>query len=827
MQHKTILSKDGYLLTKKLFSPTEINNIRNELTVEPMKFGVSYGKKKEDENLAFKVFRETEDYLIIPKYFGLQKFGKPDENKELKGEPINVTFKGSLREEQTKITDVVLPYMEKNDGGLICLGCGGGKCLGKDTEVLMYNGTIKLVQDIQVGDVLMGDDSTPRNVLTIARGREMMYKVNGSKGNGYIVNESHILSFKYGMTKGKIIKGNLIDMSVKDYLKLPPSYHGKASPLRGYRVPVTFPEKELEIDPYLFGYWLGDGHSYSTQISTQDATVIKYIVDCFKTKHKSLYLKYTSNYDYRINSLNNNNIFTDFLRKYNIFKNKHIPLHYKCNSRKNQLALLAGIIDSDGYNHNNCFEIVQKNEKLLDDIIYLARSLGFSAFKSKRNKTCTNAPGGPKTGVYYSTMIFGFGVEEVPVTCLRKKAHPRQQIKDNLNYLIKLEKLKEDDYYGFEIDGNRRFLLGDFTVTHNTVLSLFISGYFKVKTLIIVHKGFLLNQWKERIEQFTDAKVGIIQRDVMDVDGKDIVIGMIQSIAKEKYDPDIFRDFGLVIFDEAHHAPSKYFSRALPLIAAKKTLALSATPKRSDKLDKVLYWYFGPIMFKNELEENTTVLTKIYKYKIVHDKFVEKKMRGGMDVNRPGTITNIVTIGRRNKFIIDIVEEILLEEHRKVIVLSERKEHLELLKKRLDEREIATSGFYVGGMKQSKLDESANCQVIFGTFQMASEGLDIKGLNTLVMALPRREIEQTIGRITRDPNSPVRPLVIDITDDLESFVRQSYVRRKYYRTNGFQIKYYEVDENEIVFEEDITTTHVPEEKKSFGKIKAEDVDFID
>ena len=487
MQHKTILSKDGYLLTKKLFSPTEINNIRNELTVEPMKFGVSYGKKKEDENLAFKVFRETEDYLIIPKYFGLQKFGKPDENKELKGEPINVTFKGSLREEQTKITDVVLPYMEKNDGGLICLSCGAGK----------------------------------------------------------------------------------------------------------------------------------------------------------------------------------------------------------------------------------------------------------------------------------------------------------------------------------------------------TVLSLFISGYFKVKTLIIVHKGFLLNQWKERIEQFTDAKVGIIQRDVMDVDGKDIVIGMIQSIAKEKYDPDIFRDFGLVIFDEAHHAPSKYFSRALPLIAAKKTLALSATPKRSDKLDKVLYWYFGPIMFKNELEENTTVLTKIYKYKIVHDKFVEKKMRGGMDVNRPGTITNIVTIGRRNKFIIDIVEEILLEEHRKVIVLSERKEHLELLKKRLDEREIATSGFYVGGMKQSKLDESANCQVIFGTFQMASEGLDIKGLNTLVMALPRREIEQTIGRITRDPNSPVRPLVIDITDDLESFVRQSYVRRKYYRTNGFQIKYYEVDENEIVFEEDITTTHVPEEKKSFGKIKAEDVDFID
>jgi superfamily II DNA or RNA helicase len=108
---------------------------------------------------------------------------------------------------------------------------------------------------------------------------------------------------------------------------------------------------------------------------------------------------------------------------------------------------------------------------------------------------------------------------------------------------------------------------------------------------------------------------------------------MIQSIAKEKYDVDIFRDFGLVIFDEAHHAPSKYFSRALPLIACKKTLALSATPKRSDKLEKVLYWYLGPIIFKNEQEENTTVLAKIYKYKIEHEKFVEKKIIYSGEVN--------------------------------------------------------------------------------------------------------------------------------------------------------------------------------------------------
>ena len=113
------------------------------------------------------------------------------------------------------------------------------------------------------------------------------------------------------------------------------------------------------------------------------------------------------------------------------------------------------------------------------------------------------------------------------------------------------------------------------------------------------------------MKEFTDAKVGIIQQDVIDTDGKDIVIGMLQSISKDKYSSDIFKDFGLVIFDEAHHAPSQYFSKALPIIACKKTLALSATPNRADKLEKILFWYFGDIMYKAPAEAiNNLVVTK-------------------------------------------------------------------------------------------------------------------------------------------------------------------------------------------------------------------------
>ena len=357
-----------------------------------------------------------------------------------------------------------------------------------------------------------------------------------------------------------------------------------------------------------------------------------------------------------------------------------------------------------------------------------------------------------------------------------------------------------------------------------TVLSLYLASLFKVKTLVIVHKTFLLNQWKERAEQFTNAAIGIIQQNKIDIEGKDIVIGMLQSIAKDKYDPEIFRDFGMVIFDEAHHAPSQYFSKALPLIASKITIGLSATPKRADRLEKILYWYFGDIMYKSIIEENNKVLVNIVNYNIEHEKFREFKLRTG-DINRAKTINKITTIGRRNKFIIDIMEEVLLEPNRKILILSDRIEQLELLKKRIDEREIASTGFYIGGMKQKNLNIAAEAQVIFASYGMASEGLDIPDLNTLFMVTPRKEVEQAIGRITRklDPNT--RPIIYDFTDQLPSFVRQGYNRRKLYRKMGFELKIIEVKNNEIIREIEIDDSN--DISKPLVKVDNEHCEFID
>lgn len=335
-----------------------------------------------------------------------------------------------------------------------------------------------------------------------------------------------------------------------------------------------------------------------------------------------------------------------------------------------------------------------------------------------------------------------------------------------------------------------------------TVLSLYLACQFKVKTLVIVHKTFLLNQWKERAEQFTNANIGIIQQNKVEIDGKDIVIGMLQSIAKDKYDTNIFRDFGMVIFDEAHHAPSQYFSKALPLIASKITIGLSATPKRADRLEKILYWYFGDIMYKTEVEENSKVLVNIVNYGITHDKFREFKLRTG-DVNRAKTINKITTIGRRNKFIIDTMEEVLQEDSRKILVLSDRIEHLNLLKKRIEERRIASSDFYIGGMKQKALKIAETAQVIFASYGMASEALDIPDLNTLFMVTSRREVEQAVGRVIRKIVPHIRPMIYDFTDQLPSFVKQGYHRRKLYKKLGFEMRIIEVKENEIIREIDL------------------------
>jgi superfamily II DNA or RNA helicase len=784
----TYIGQKGYTLFKKELSEEQQNFIKTELTAKPYTPGApGLGGPSN----TFPVYRESSQKFYIPRYFGEAHFGLAKENRIPEGVDIDIKFAGELRDNQKPVVKTYLDQVQKNGntgGGLLELPCAYGKCLGIDTEILMYDGTIKKVQDVIKDDLLMGDDSTPRKVLSLARGKEQMYKVETQKGEGYIVNESHILSLKCATNHSKVLqKGAVLDISVLDYLNLPKSFHGRGGVLYGYRVPIEFPNLPLPFDPYMMGYWLGDGKSRGTKISCQDSTVLHYFAH--NLKRYKLSLIYASQYDYSIcgNHMVGNNVMLNTLRDLDLIKNKHIPLVYKCNSRENRLKLLAGLIDSDGHLiKNGGFEFTQKNEKLIDDVIYLVRSLGFSCDKRVK-KTSWTYKGEKKYGTVFRISINGKGIEEIPTIVPRKKSLPRRQIKDVLNYRIKLQKLEIDDYYGFEIDGNRRFVLGDFTVTHNTVLSLDIISQLKKKTLIIVHKEFLLNQWIERIQQFLpSARVGRIQGQIVDIEDKDIVIGMLQSLSMKDYHESTFHSFGLTIIDEVHHISSQVFSCALFKIVTKYTLGLSATMNRKDGTTKVFKMFLGEVVFKGKRDEEHAVVVRAIEY-ISNDedfKKVATDFRGNVQYST--MISKLCTFNHRSEFILRVIGDMLKENPaQQIMILAHNRNLLTYFHDAIKTRNITSVGYYVGGMKEAALKESESKKVIVASYAMAAEGLDIKTLTTLIMATPKTDIEQSVGRILRERHGS--PVVVDIIDEHQPFKNQWNKRKIFYKKQNYKI----------------------------------------
>lgn len=393
---------------------------------------------------------------------------------------------------------------------------GTGKCHTFDTPILMYDGSVKMVQDIVVGDKVMGDDSSCRNVLSLGRGEDDLYDIVHSNGEKYGVNSAHIMCLKQsGMNFIKNIKTKsgetrykvcyfdkndykqhskrfsdqteaeryLHDMKLEhDYVEIPvktlltlPKYIRVN--LKGYKRGVEFSSKSVPFDPYIIGAWLGDGTSSKSEITNQDATILHYLKT--ELKKYNLNLVHRDKYTYGISydmhehdTRNNKNKFLQVLKDFNLINNKHIPDVYKLNDRQTRLELLAGIIDTDGSycDDSKGYDIIQKNKVLADDILFMARSLGFSANMTQCEKSCMYK-GEKKTGTYYRMHLSGDNLSSIPVKCPRKMAKTERMInKDSMVMGITIEPRGWGKYYGFELDKNHKYLLGDFTITHNTSL---------------------------------------------------------------------------------------------------------------------------------------------------------------------------------------------------------------------------------------------------------------------------------------------------------------------------------------------------------------------
>jgi thymidine kinase len=347
-----------------------------------------------------------------------------------------------------------------------------GKCLKKGTDVIMCDGHTKKVEEVKVGDQLMGDDSTPRTVLSTTQGVGSLYKVTPSFGDPYVVNDQHILSLKCSYTlhrRGnqsmKYIKGKILDIPVQEAINESKSFK---SYYKGFRVGVDFPVQMVPLDPYILGVWLGDGTSSYAQITTTDPEILAEWTRCAEFHGLTVNPHGKYGYHAKCGKLDGNNPLLHILTDLGIRNNKHIPHIYMANSRENRLQLLAGLLDTDGYwdNKRHAYEISQKNELLANQIVFLARSLGMVSYVHATDKSCLYK-GERRTGIYHRIHISGSCLHEIPCRLEYKRAlfHTNR---NDLLVGITIQPDGEGDYCGFTLDGNGRFLLGDFTVTHNS-----------------------------------------------------------------------------------------------------------------------------------------------------------------------------------------------------------------------------------------------------------------------------------------------------------------------------------------------------------------------
>lgn len=342
----------------------------------------------------------------------------------------------------------------------------GHGCFGKDTPIMLYNGEVKAVQDIVVGDILMGDDSEKRRVLSTTKGRENLYKFTFNDGASYIFNESHILVLIASRSYGKQKKGDITEISVREWLKW--SDRKKRTNIFFKREVLKFENEKskLLIEPYILGIWLGGSTSAKAELTLNINDYTQILKD--EQDYKITELKGRNCVNVKLNKE-----FKDKLRALNLLQNKHIPKDYLFSTYENRLKILSGLIEGHLEKIKNTFqiEIIQKNENIANGILFLARSVGIWANLKKIYKSCNG-----KKGQYYRITL-SQNAEKLPLKCDKhKKDLSFNRQRTELNCGIKsVESLGVGDYYGFTIDKNHRFLSGDFYVLRNTGKSTALS----------------------------------------------------------------------------------------------------------------------------------------------------------------------------------------------------------------------------------------------------------------------------------------------------------------------------------------------------------------
>ena len=460
-------------------------------------------------------------------------------------------------------------------------------------RVLMADGATSAVEDVVEGDLLMGPDGSPRRVLRLCRGEAEMYEIRPNKGEPWVVNADHVLTLietrasragKHPSERG----GNVRDVTVREWLgwsKWRKHTH------KLFRSGVDFPARnEPVLDPYMLGIILGDGSlsvPYRISIATVDPEIAE-AIQVFARQHglgvrrdgRNLIQYHLTSGSKSAGRRGGNNPVITELRRLDLLPvacdQRFVPDDYRLGSRSVRLEVLAGLIDSDGALSNGGYDYGTKSQRLAADVAFIARSLGLAAYVAKR-------PCG-----HYRVSISG-DCSMVPVRVPRKVAKPRSARKDSLRTGFTIEPTGTvEPFYGFTLDGDHRYLLDDFTVTHNSgktvVFSALADAWHQAnpaaRVMILAHRDELVTQAEVKYRSVVpDARIGVIKAERHEVRGVTTMVASVQSLNARRRERT--PKPSLLIIDECHHATAKSY-RDIIAWADCPVVGVTATLARSD-----------------------------------------------------------------------------------------------------------------------------------------------------------------------------------------------------------------------------------------------------
>jgi superfamily II DNA or RNA helicase len=369
-----------------------------------------------------------------------------------------------------------------------------------------------------------------------------------------------------------------------------------------------------------------------------------------------------------------------------------------------------------------------------------------------------------------------------------------------------------------------------------TFMAIWLACQIRRRFLIVVHQEFLLEQWRKELESaIPGIRIGVLQQDkvqtgymaqpeltVAEIKARlrthrlpvggaraellarlrtvepepepvlyDCCICMIQTVAAREWPLDTFGGFGFSIFDECHHLGAEHFSKTLMTIQTEKMLGLSATPDRLDGLDNVFLWNLGPVRYQIRVREpDESVEVRVIRFTSADPVYADTPTDCRGEVSRPRLCNQLAEYAPRTRVICDQLEP-CLREGRQMLILSDRRGHLEAFEKEFAARGFTSIGYYVGGMTAAARDESSTRQIVLGTFTLAAEGMNIRALNTIALVTPKSRIEQAVGRIFRlkKEERTFQPVIYDVIDvPHDVCLRQYRKRRQFYRQCAYRIK---------------------------------------